>query len=241
MKLSEIIIGFVVNIIAGVILYFFLPIFVNHPENWLLLVGTVIITTLITLLGFTLHKLKVLRRIGIFDVALSMTEGKGSTESILKTVNDDFSFMGIAANKWIRTGPLLEETIKKVCARNNRSRFLLLNPDSSEARRLSQLQHGDSNYTPRLIMESLHSLKVLHEMGCNVDVKLYSFLPIFRLAIIDENIIYLGYYRSRGAGQDSPQLLLSREDRTSYFQPFREYFEDIWNNFSIDLDWAQII
>ena len=89
-----------------------------------------------------------------------MTEGKGSTKSILSTVTDCFCFMGIAARKWIDTGPILEDVIKKVAARQKTLKFILLNPSSPDAERLSLTQYGNKHQIPELINDSLTKIKI---------------------------------------------------------------------------------
>ncbi len=185
------------------------------------------------------RRLAAYKNIGIVNIVQSMTGGKGSTETILKTVKNQFCFMGIAARKWINTEPLLESIIKKVAARNRTMRFLLLNPDSPEAIRLSQIEHGNPDVVPEAIRDSLRNFKALREKGYNVDVKLYSCLPIFRIAIVNNETAYVGFYRAGTDGSNSPQLILSSKANITYFQPFTELFNDTWDRTAVDVDWDQ--
>jgi hypothetical protein len=234
MKLVDYFIGLLINLVAGVILFYWLPILNDNPNRSIIIIGIILVTSLFTIWAILLWRLLAFRKVGIVDIVSSMTSGKGCTERILKTVKDDFSFMGIAARKWINTGPTLENVIKKVASRKKVVRFLLLDPNSAEARRLSQTQHGNPNEVPELINDSIKKLQLIRKKGFNIKLRLYSFLPIFRIALVDNNTAYIGFYRSATLGEDSPQIIMDKHTTVTYFQPFFEYFEDVWLNQSVD-------
>lgn len=109
-----------------------------------------------------------------------------------------------------------------------RSVFLLLDPNSKEAQKISLLEYGNPAALPSLIKASLRVFRQLRDAGCPIDVKLYQSTPIFRLTIVNNSAIYLGSYRSLNPGEDSPQAVLSCNPRASLFQPCRSYFEHMW-------------
>jgi hypothetical protein len=55
-------------------------------------------------------------------------------------------------------------------------------------------------------------------------------MPIFRIVIIDEIKIYLGFYNSGTTGGDSFQLILKPVADQSLFKPIREYFITVWDS-----------
>jgi hypothetical protein len=234
MKPLEIIIGIASNLVSGTLLYFFLPAIVESPNRGLIVLGIISITTLVTLLIIVSRWIYQLKKFGIKNIVLSMTQGKGSPPMILKQVNTHFAFMGIAARKWIDTGSLLTDMIQKVgsfvSANNTPLCFLLLDPDSSEAKRLSMSQHNDENKIPNSIRDSITYLQEKYEKGFPIELHLYSFLPKFRIVIVDNDEAFVGFYRLASEVHHSPQLILSQKRGISYFQAFREYFDQVWEH-----------
>ena len=54
-------------------------------------------------------------------------------------------FIGVSGNKWIRKASNFNETMKRIYGRHGDVRFILLNPNSEEAKRLSILRGDDEN------------------------------------------------------------------------------------------------
>jgi hypothetical protein len=230
------VVGFGLNLLAGIVLYFLLP----ALQKDLLLIGFVVSSTVLTIsvlmMVSHIHKC---HRFGIARLLTSVREGDGSTTSILSTVSTDFAFMGIAARKWVDTGPLLQRVVKTIANPNSPVRFLLLDPDSEEAVRQSRLRYGNEHQVADDIRDSIGKFKQFRDGGCSLEVRVYDSLPVFRIAIVDEATAYLGFYRAGMAHDDSPQLVLNRHGETSYFQPYKEYFETIWKNQSKKIDWTK--
>lgn len=217
--------------------FFFLPSVAKSPYRWLIVVLLVTVANLTWLFFILFRWIFRLRKIGIKNVVLSMTRGQGSTKSILQTVVHQFSFMGIAAKKWIDKEEDLETVMKKIGGfmRSEPLRFLLLDPGSNVAKNISKTQyHGDETKIPKLIQDSIDYLKKMRkERDHKIELKLYSFQPIFRIAIVNNNKAYVGFYRGDAKeGKDSPQLILDldKQQEISYFLPFREYYKEIWEN-----------
>lgn len=238
MQFRNLMIGISGSLIAGLISSFF-PIIKNSPYRWFIVIGIVVVIILISLWLIVGRLIFRLKRIGIKNVVSSMTRGKGGTEYILQTVIHQFSFMGIAARKWIDTGEDMEAVLRRIGGfRKEPVRFLLLDPDSEVAKNISRTQHhGDENEIPERIRNSIEYLKKMRkDRGYRIQLNLYSFQPIFRIAIVNNDKAYVGYYRSATKGQNSPQLILDQKPEITFFQPFQEYFKEIWENQSVECD-----
>lgn len=169
--------------------------------------------------------------VGIVKMLPSTMEGEGSTSSILNEVDKSFYFMGIAGTKWIQKADNFERTMRKLTAiHGSKVRFILLNPMSVEARNMS-LAEGKSQYYMRdLVLNNLRTLKTLKdELGINLEVKLFSHMPVFRIAIVDEEKIYFGQYRINSGGENLSQIVLQGKDKMLY-RELSEYYSIAWDN-----------
>ncbi|MCX6680093.1 MAG: hypothetical protein NTX42_07000 [Methanothrix sp.] len=168
---------------------------------------------------------------GIEDVVESTVSGKGSASSVLSEANSDFMLMAIAARKWIDTGALMDKKMRDFGTRRGNLKFLLLNPNSDECKRLSISQGLNEDHVSDLIIKTLKGLaEKSHNKYLNIEIRLYDFMPIFRIVIIDEKTIYLGFYRAGTTGGDSFQLILKPVAEQSLYKPIKEYFITVWDS-----------
>lgn len=177
-------------------------------------------------------------QMGIVKILPNTVEGEGSTKSILSECENHFSFMGIAANKWIRGADNFDFVMKKILARNGTVRFVVLNPMSKAAQNLSIAAHNPADHLRTIILGNLKELVQYRNMGLNIQVKAFSHLPVFRIAITDNERIYLGHYKVNNDGSQLPQLLLQGKNKI-LFKQFFDYYNVTWNNpdlITIDLD-----
>lgn len=177
-------------------------------------------------------------QMGIVKILPNTVEGEGSTKSILSECENHFFFMGIAANKWIRGADNFDFVMKKILARNGSVRFVVLNPMSKAAQNLSLAGHNPTNHLRTVILGNLKELVQYRNMGLNIQVKAFSHLPVFRIAIVDNERIYLGHYKVNNDGSQLPQLLLQGKNKI-LFKQFFDYYNITWNSpdlITIDLD-----
>ena len=107
---------------------------------------------------------------------------------------------------------------------------MLLDPNSPETERMARSVDMEENEFKEMIEDSLKFFKRMNDQGMNVSVRLYTFMPIFRMVIVDNRLLYLSFYRGRATGDDTPQLVLNALEEVSFFKPFQEYFDIIWND-----------
>lgn len=185
------------------------------------------------------EQIQMYSELGIVKMLPSTIEGEGSTTSILREVDKSFYFMGIAGTKWIKKADNFEETMRKLTATHgSKVRFIILNPMSVAARNMSLADKKDKNYHRDLIISNLRELKkIKEELHLNLDVKMYSHMPIFRIAIVDEEKIYFGQYRINDGGENLSQIVLQGKDKMLY-RELSEYYEVAWDN--VDLKWFDL-
>jgi len=185
-----------------------------------------------------IKKLDDFKQVGITDIASSTVTGIGSTERILDQCNNCFYFMGIAANKWMKKANNFEKTMTRILARNGSVFFAMLNPMCPDAKKMSIASGQPENHLQMVIINNIKQLYKYKKMGLDIQVKVYSHIPIFRIAIVNDETIFVGFYRVDDSGDDIPQLILKGKDELLY-QQFKDYFNITWNGNTlktIDLD-----
>ncbi len=63
----------------------------------------------------------------------------------------------------------------------------------------------------------------------DLQVKLYSEYPVWRLLIADEDRAYTGYYLPNKRGYEGPLLLFESSDASGLFYPVKQYFDILWD------------
>lgn len=177
----------------------------------------------------------------------STTTGEGGTENVLSMCQKDFYFMGIAANKWIKQAHNFDSTMKRIIMKNGEVRLILLNPMSEEAKKVSIAGGNPPDHLKSIILENIKNLQQYKLNGLNVRVKVYSHMPVFRIAIVDINKkVYVGSYEPGKDGKDLRQVVLCKEPQNAKVttemilkEQFLDYFSITWNDTTlkeIDID-----
>lgn len=172
-------------------------------------------------------------------IAPSTLVGDGGTENILSQCDDSFYFMGVSGNKWIRKASNFNETMKRIYGRHGDVRFILLNPNSEEAKRLSILRGDDENLIKKVIIGNIRELIPYQAKGLNIRVKVYSHRPVFRIAIVDKDKkIFVGSYNPNDESIDIPQIILDNDKNNEQIETllrkqFIDYYQVEWENNSL--------
>ncbi len=173
--------------------------------------------------------LQTYNEVGVIDIAPSTTKGKGSTENILSECDNNFFFMGIAATKWIKDAHNFDEVMKKLLMCNGSVRIIMLNPMCESAKHLSTALGKAEEYLKESVLKNMRELREYKKMGLNIEIKVYSHMPVFRIAIIDNQKIYVGHYRVNDNGEKLPQLILQGKNKI-LFKQFFDYWNVTWND-----------
>lgn len=184
------------------------------------------------------------KKVEVIDVARASIEGPGGTEKILGECEKHFYFMGISAQKWIKDADNFDSTMRKISAKHGSVRFLMLNPSSEEARRMSITGNSDLIQN---IKNNITTLREYRKSGLNVEVRVYSRMPVFRIAIVDDDKkVYAGNYKVYNNGVvdvNVEQLILDDNGNGKVEkilkEQYLEYFQAEWDdsrNITIDLN-----
>lgn len=170
------------------------------------------------------------------NIAVSTIDGIGGTESILSECNQHFYFMGISGNKWIKRAKNFEKTMQRIIAKHGTVRFVLLNPNCQDAKTLSLAGGNPSSHIKDLTIENLRALKRYKDQGLDVTVRVYSHMPVFRIAVVnDRQKVYVGSYKVDSNGENVPQLIFSNgkdinSTETILCNQFIDYYNMVWNS-----------
>lgn len=234
----------VISIIGGLILFVIQQ---TLSLTWLMAIGFIIGVLAIILVVYLVKVYMKIRTLGIVDILDSQIEGYGSTKTFMENANQNIYFVGIAASKWINETETFENMIRRICGyQSGEIRFLLLAPDSDAAYRLNvaSQKNGELNIQKK-INNSLQKMdqivKKLNDEACNINytskfkVRLYSQMPVYRLALIDHSCAYFSFYRFNNDGKNLKQLKILPEKKrneksNNIYSALTEYFENIWDS-----------
>lgn len=150
------------------------------------------------------------------------------------TTNGDFYFLGISAKRIINNLEIQNKLIQIARKNNHSVKFLLLNPKSTfiseaAARENTSKEIWQSEITS--VVAKIKELKEKHSL--NIEVKYYSFMPIWRLVMMNGNLMYLTYFTDNREGIESPLIeLVDEADGDNIYRAYRDMFYGIWNNWS---------
>ena len=175
-------------------------------------------------------------RVGVLGSDRTLTSGLNFKKA-LNLCKSSLSFLGIGAGKLMATGTTFEEVVRRCQGREQPVRFLLCSPMNDELEVIAaQAGKPKSEYKEDL-KKSLRRLAQLRiERKWNLEVRLYTSLPTFRLLFVDDELCLVSYYRfGDDDGSTLPQLHVARSgfwqrsirSRSFYFG-FQRYFEELW-------------
>lgn len=173
--------------------------------------------------------------IGIVDVTSGLKQTKYDPSECLQRVNKKLYFMGILGSKWVKSS-FFSKFIVKTQANHGEVKFLLINPLSQAYDDLYHLRDGSINTEP-LDLFYIYSQKY----SC-LKVRLFSTLPSFRMAFLDDNTLALSVYQhektkyfNSNLGWDNPHIIIDSSNEWSIYKAFEDIFQMIWST-SIDLE-----
>ena len=160
----------------------------------------------------------------------------------IEAVQRNLDFMGHGASKWsAQVDQMAAMLLRLSDTPTGRVRMLVLNPVSDICQSKSRVRYPhDPGKLPRKILTSLQRLEALAKIHDNLHIKLYDHEPIFRLTIIDHDLVIVGHYRNYLRGSEATPLLVinARFDWTFYL-PFNRLFEAEWEA-AADVDWEMV-
>lgn len=235
--ISSIVSMFIVNLISNIVLY-------DSFDKYIFFIA-IIISILIGICVYLYLFVMRCRAHGIIRILSSSINGEGSTESYMKSATHSIRFVGIAASKWVRNADLLERTIRSICSQNTGCiQFLLLNPNSDAAKKLTMAQNSPNEQTvSQKIQNSLDILTdILNRISNNdidllkrFEIRLYNQMPVYRLAIIDDIRAYFCFYQKGCDGSKLKQFVIKPKNsadlsQENIFNSMSEYFDSIWTS-----------
>lgn len=241
-SLKDLIISILSSIISGIIVNTMntsKPL--NIPTTWMPFAIAILVGVCVYLSLFVMR----CRAHGIIKILGSSIKGEGSTESYMKSATHSIQFVGIASSKWVNNADLLERSIRSICSQNTGYiKFLLLNPKSEAAKKLTLAQNSPNE--PTVSQKIEHSLNLLNGIinrisDNNVDllnkfeIRLYNQMPVYRLTIVDERRAYFCFYQKGCDGSKLKQFVIKPKansdlSQENIFNSMSEYFDSLWTS-----------
>jgi hypothetical protein len=188
---------------------------------------------------------------GIAGADLRTNSGIDYRQS-LRMATDGFEFLGFAGGKLVELAPDFEKAMERCHKQGHPIRFLLCPPDNrlfiEAAKRAGKT---DEREFEKIAIKSLKKIAELkNQRQFNIDVRFYSApteadMPEFRLLFLNGSFLLVGYYIfGENRDRELPQMLLSKDrvrgEKSSFYYPFRMYFDSLWKR-SAPWDFKQFI
>ncbi len=213
-RLKQYAIEIVIAIVGGLILFIIQQKFsLTWVKALLIIAGILIIALLVYLIQMIIQ----MRSLGIINILNSQIKGLGSTKAFMERANQEISFIGIAASKWVNESEEFEDMIRRICGHKaGKIRFLLLSPNSVAAHRLNVASRKEGEVTVQekintSLMKMAEIVKKINQEADanytqNFAVILYSQMPIYRLTLIDRSSAYFSFYQQNNDEKNVKQL-----------------------------------
>jgi hypothetical protein len=173
-------------------------------------------------------------RIGLAGADKKTHSGIGYEKS-LRLCTASLQFLGIGAGKLLGYHAEFEKAIDRCSRPGTPIRFLLCKPESGELKKIALSAGKDELSYQKVVVTTLRELaRLKHQRAKNIEVRLYTDFPVFRLMFINDEICLASHYMlgKGGDGSDAPQMHVVRKsssrDVESLFYAFEGYFERIW-------------
>jgi hypothetical protein len=237
--IKDALVSLIASVVAGLILWQIQSNTTITSIGWWLLVISVLVGVCVYLSIFVYR----CKSLGVSKILATSIKGEGSTSKYMASANSSICFVGIAASKWVKEGDALEKAIRKICALNTGYiRFLLLNPESSAAQKLSLAGSQNSDDVSTKIKKSVYDIsRMINRLSIDYpqaldkfEVRYYDQMPVFRLAIIDNRRAYFCFYQLGCDGSKLKQFVIKPKqgdnpNTQNIFNSMLEHFDSLWN------------
>jgi hypothetical protein len=187
---------------------------------------------------FTWKELNQFWKIGLIGADEQIAAGVDFKRS-LDLCSNSVDFLGVGASKLTKESVPFDRAMQRCHRIHTPIRFLLSAPTNPQLRKIAQQAGVDPEEYQRTVRESLRIIahqKV--DRARNIEVRFYDKLPLFRLMFIDGWLCLASHYVfGEGEGSQLPQLHIRRKrserDVRSLYEPFRRYFEELWDEATV--------
>jgi hypothetical protein len=176
------------------------------------------------------HKsINTLRSMGVVRWEPSMSTGTTTADAI-RLSQRSLCFLGIAATKWLADPSLLRAMLLRHATNGGHARFLLLDPDSDACAEFEMIKNRSPGSLAKTIRANIQALRALQAERFRIEIRVYTEIPRFRLAVIDDTSILMGLYSFVSeSGDDTPQIVFSSKPRMwSFYYGVNAFYTAQW-------------
>ena len=222
-EVKRTLIGFIIQMATGTIAYF-----ITH--NMILAVGIFAVALVITIsIPTFLRHARIIRRGGIIDVFENQTSCKDLIAERIEN-SHRVAILAVQAFHIIRPveAPFFEAMTKRGGRRGSPIRLCLLNPEAHESIRIRAKEIGEKEEDfIRFIEDSIVAANDLkNNYAVDIQVKLYSKLPVWQLFIFDD-CLFASFYSSGIERHRRKHYQIA--EGSPLYHSFVRYFNYLWD------------
>jgi hypothetical protein len=152
-----------------------------------------------------------------------------ATEKLIRPCNSTFCFMTITGRTSLHRAEVEAAIKERGIVGHCEFRFLLLHPESSHLEAFCKNEGSSPEQTREKIINTTRNLLLLAaENNLKIQVRWYRTYPIWRITLIDDSLVHVGYYEKGRKGYEGPCLVCPNSRNGGLFFPFSLVFEQAW-------------
>jgi hypothetical protein len=172
-----------------------------------------------------------LRRIRVRSIHARWESSGNTTEELIRKCKATFRFMTVTGRTSLNRAAVEAVIKERGTVGQCNFRFLLLHPLSPHLEAFCENEGSSAEQTRIKIVNTtraLYQLAASHKL-C-IEIRWYQSYPIWRLALIDNSLVYAGYYEKARTGYEGPVIVCANSADGGIYYPFSLVFEDLWNS-----------
>ena len=148
----------------------------------------------------------------------------------------EFLFLGHGASKWTNEELELDGAIERIKLRRGVAKFLIYDPRKDGCKQTEKDKILKSMLVLRQIQKTHNT-----DYECMI-VKLYTEIPTFRLAFINQNTVLVGHYKVYTDNSNrSPIMVFLSNPVWSFYTVYRTFFENEWTRANnLNTEWEDL-
>lgn len=168
-------------------------------------------------------------RLHIRFVHRTWARGASLEKLLIEKSKSSFSFMTVTGRTSLHRADVEAAIKRQGVAHRCRFRFLLLHPRSPWLDEFCRAEGSNPQHTRTKIENTTRHLLLLRDDNrLDIEVRWCNEYPVWRVAVVDEEVAHVGYYDRGRKGYEGPRMVCPESQRGGLFVPFAAVFGRAW-------------
>lgn len=156
-----------------------------------------------------------------------------TADKLIRQCNSMFRFMTITGRTSIFRTEVESAILERCTVGKCRFQFLLLHPFSPYLEAFCQAEGTSAEQTrEKIIAVTRNLLEIKRQHNLKLEVRWTKSYPIWRIALVDDRRVYVGFYGIGRKGYEGPLVIANNTLDSCFYYPFSTFFNYTWNESS---------